>query len=227
MSDIDISVTCVPVRSSDVLDVVRQIAPFSRAIHVDIDDGVFAPLFTWPYTEAGAYGPFEIDTNPLRLDVHLMVQDAEGIGSAFAQKGATLVLGHIEAFGSPGGARAALRQWRRHGAAQVGLGVLFQTPLHELEPIAQECDVVHLMSIASIGTQGIPYRDDAPARIAEFHRMFPGVTISVDGGVSSRNIADLVRAGATRFGVGSAIARAPDPAAAYQHLLALAREALG
>ena len=55
---------------------------------------------------------------------------------------------------------------------------------------------------------------------------FPDTLISVDGGVSSDNIADLVRAGARRFGVGSAISKASDPAAAHKALLALAQEAI-
>ena len=100
------------------------------------------------------------------------------------------------------------------------------TSFELVAPLVEICDVVHLMSIATIGTQGIPYDPSAPARIAEFHGRFPHMLISVDGGVSEKNIADLVRAGARRFGVGSALMRSENPGKAYETLKSLAENAL-
>jgi len=88
------------------------------------------------------------------------------------------------------------------------------------------CDVVQVMSIATLGKQGAPYDVRAIARIKELHTKYPELVISVDGGVSEKNIADLARAGARRFGVGSAITKAPDPKAAYLNLKAIAESAL-
>ena len=61
------------------------------------------------------------------------------------------------------------------------------------------------------------------ARIRELHDTYPALAIAVDGGVGEANIAKLAQAGATRFGVGSAITKTPDPAAADEALLAMAK----
>lgn len=204
-----------------------QIIGFAPAIHIDVDDAVFAPLFTWPYSAPGAFGAFDLKSvTGLTADVHLMVQNPESIGLEFIRAGAACVMGHVEVFTSAAEAQRVLHAWRSAGASEVGLAILFNTPLEGMEPFISNCDVVHMMSIDRIGTQGIPYNPSAPARIADFHARYPRATISVDGGVSENNIVDLVRAGASRFGVGAAISKAPDPKAAYGRLKSLAESAI-
>jgi len=204
-----------------------QIVDFAPAIHIDVDDAVFAPLFTWPYCSPGSFDTFDLTSvKGLTADVHLMVQKPESIGLEFIRAGASCVMGHIETFQSATKAQDALSGWRSAGASEVGLAILFQTPLEGLESFISNCDIVHMMSIDRIGTQGIPYNPSAPARIADFHEQYPDVTISVDGGVCENNIVELVRAGARRFGIGAAISKAADPKAAYEHLKSLAESAL-
>lgn len=220
---IEIIPTCVPRDVSELEIGARNIRPFANAIHVDIDDGIFAPHLTWPYSESGVFGGVNLSLlKGLAIEVHLMVEESQKLGEAFARAGTSRIIGHIEGFADAEAARAALAAWKGAGAREVGLGVLFQTPLDRVAPLIDLCDVVHLMTIATIGVQGIPYEDSAPARVEDFHRRFPKTPISVDGGVNESNIAQLVRAGATRFGVGSAIVKAENPQAAYTRLVALA-----
>lgn len=203
-----------------------QIIDFAPAIHIDVDDAVFAPLFTWPYVSPGSFDAFDLTSvKGLAADVHLMVQKPEPIGIEFIRAGASCVMGHIETFQTATESQSVLDAWRSAGASEVGLAILFQTPLEGIESFISNCDIVHMMSIDRIGTQGIPYNPSAPARIADFHARYPDVTISVDGGVSENNIADLVRAGARRFGIGAAISKAADPKAAYDRLKSLAQTA--
>ncbi len=116
--------------------------------------------------------------------------------------------------------------WKAAGAAEVGLGVLFDTPLERLDAFAEACDVVQMMSIGSIGVQGIPYEPEAPSRMGQLRARHPNLLIADDGGVSEANIAELARAGVRRFCVGSALSRAGDPTAAYQRLMQLAESAI-
>lgn len=215
--------------AKDLIELAREagrIRTFAGAVHVDVDDGKFAPYVTWPYTEAGEFDAVDLSAlGGLFIEVHLMVEEPRAVGEAFARAGAHRILGHVEGFADQGEAKDALEAWRKAGAHEVGLAALFGTPLPVLEPLVPACDVVHLMSIDSIGVQGIPYNSGAPERIAEFHRTHPMVPISVDGGVSEKNIEVLVRAGATHFGIGSAIAKARDRSTAYKALQALAERA--
>ena len=224
---IEIIPTYVPRDAADLARGGDMIRSFASAVHVDVDDGVFATPFTWPYSKQGIFESFDLSAlAALDIEAHLMVEEPRDLGVAFARAGASRIIGHIEGFADSNEARAALEAWKGAGASEVGLGLLFVTPFEVIEPLVPYCNCVHMMSIATIGTQGIPYNANAPARIAEFHARFPDMTISVDGGVAASNIADLVRAGAMRFGVGSAITKADDPAAAYNKLKVLAENAL-
>jgi len=224
---IEIIPTCVPSNAEALAEGASAVRAYAESIHVDITDGLFAPAITWPYVRKGEFGKFDLaGTRGLATEIHLMIQNPRALGIEFALAGAERILGHVEAFPSADAASGALREWKENGAREVGLGALLPTPIELIEPLVPFCDVVHLMTIASIGTQGIPYDARGVARIAEFHSRFPDMLISVDGGVAESNIADLVRAGARRFGVGSALSKVKDPAAAYARLKALAESAI-
>lgn len=211
--------TIVPATLHDVEEASERYAGFASFFQIDVADGVFAPNSTW-LPSAGDMLPKEYS-----YEVHLMVAEPRGIGLSFAHAGAHTLIGHLEAFGSAESAKRAIGEWKAAGVQSVGVAVLFQTSLEDVEPYLPFVDFVQLMTIARIGVQGIPYDSRAPARVAQFRERHPTVTIAVDGGVSEKNIEELARAGATRFGVGSAIAKAVDPAAMYERLGAMAQSA--
>ena len=224
---IEIIPTCVPLNEADLSLCARAVSSYSSRIHIDIVDGLFAPACTWPYSATGKFEAFDLSgAADLQKEIHLMVKDPLAIGKQFARSGAFRIVGHVEAFSSANETQRALLTWRKDGAQEVGLGLLMGTSLDVIEPYIAMIDVVHLMTIAWIGTQGIPYEPRSVGRIAEFHARYPETSISIDGGVSESNIIDLVRAGAQRFGVGSAILKAKDPAASYAHLKRMAEDAL-
>ncbi|MBI2613052.1 hypothetical protein HYW59_04600 [Candidatus Kaiserbacteria bacterium] len=223
---IEVIPTCVPRSAEELANYARTISAFSSAIHIDIVDGLFAPLHTWPYTEHGVFGGFDLSgVTGVTAEIHLMVEEPLDIGTRFASAGAHRVIGHVEAFEDEDHAHSALRAWR-HSGAEVGLGVLFDTPLEVLEHHLLTLDVVQMMTIPTIGRQGIPYDESAPSRVGELHARYPELLLSVDGGVSEKNIGELAKAGARRFCAGSAIAKASDPKAAYEKLKGLAEEVL-
>ncbi|MEK7132828.1 MAG: hypothetical protein AAB830_02135 [Patescibacteria group bacterium] len=225
--EIEIIPTYVPHDAADLAEGIRAIRTFSSQIHVDITDGLFTPEFTWPYVKKGEFGKFNFaGADGLFAEVHLMTENPRAIGIAFARAGASRILGHIEAFSTAAEAKETLLAWRANGADETGLSALLNTPFEMIEPLIPMCDAVHLMSIASIGAQGIPFDPRGITRIRKFHSKYPDVLISVDGGVAESNIADLVRAGARRFGVGSAISRSENPAASYTLLKTLAESAM-
>src|SRR3989338_6980876 len=225
-SEVEIIPTCVPISEEQLANESRKIAEFTDGIHSDVGDGAFSPVSTWPYKNSIAADDFNLSsTGKLHAEVHLMTSEPRELGLLFARAGAKRIVGHIEAFSNTDEAHGTLDLWHRSGA-EVGLGILLHTPFEVLEPLIPVCDVIHMMSIATIGKQGIPYEPSAVARIAEFHDDYPDILISVDGGVSKDNIGDLVRAGARRFGIGSALMKTPDPASTYKALLALAQKAI-
>lgn len=209
--------TVVPSSLEEVVQARNAYAPFASALHIDAADGRFAPNTTWmPHSgEKLPEGTF--------YEAHLMVENPLAVGVMFARAGAARIIGHVEAFANAESACETFDMWRGAGAKHVGLGILFATPLQELAPYISLCDCVTVMTIARIGVQGIPYEERAVERIKTLHERYPKLTISVDGGVSKRNVAELAHAGAARFSVGSAIAKSADPQKVYDDILAASR----
>ena len=216
---IEIIPTIVPASLAEVGEVSERYALFASFFQIDVADGVFAPNTTWL--------PSLGDTLPRNFgyEVHLMVAEPRSIGTLFAKAGARRLIVHVETLRDVESSKQMFEEWKSAGVESVGIAALFQTPLERLEPYLLLVDFVQLMTIARIGVQGIPYDASAPARVAQFREQHPDVLISIDGGVAESNIQELARAGASRFGVGSAISRATESAAAYQRLLDLANSA--
>jgi len=219
---VDIIPTTIPRDRDDLLAAIGLISPFSKKIHIDIDDGLFAPQVSWPYVGAGMYGSVDI-TKPsgVLLEAHLMVSEPRTLGIDLAHAGVRSIVGHIEACTDFSDAESMLAVWRAAGAHEVGLAILLDTPLRDLDQCIAFCDVVQVMSVAHIGAQGAPFDQRAVERVRLLHQTYPNITIVVDGGVSIANIVELAGVGASRFAVGSAIMQAVDPASAYQQLTAV------
>lgn len=207
---------------------------FATSVHLDIDDAKFAPVLSWPY-HVGQWSELEsmikngeklpfADT--LYYEAHLMVNEPLQIGSYLARAGCHRIIAHVETFIDARSVKEAFSAWRAAGAAQVGLAVLIDTPLSVLDQYVSQCDEILLMSIPRLGKQGAAFDERIFKRIHGLHEKYNDVIIGIDGGVSESNIVQLVQAGARRFGVGSAITKTPEPSSAYEHLLALASDAV-
>ena len=220
---IEIFPTAVPKDEKELADRADFARKFSKNFHIDADDGILTPLICWPYVSKGIFDTFDLSaTQGLETEVHLMVQDPREIGRRFARAGARAVFGHVETFRDVGDAKQTLDSWKAEGARETGMAILLGTPLEILEGLAPLCDFLCLMSSAQIGAQGAQFDPKVIERIKTVHSRYPELQLEVDIGVSEKTIGDLARAGATRFAAGSVLAKAPDPAAAYEHLIQLA-----
>lgn len=208
--------TIVPDSFADLSAKSALLGSFARTLHIDIGDGVFSPKKTWT-PEGQQIFP---ESDHVFFEAHLMVRDPLEIGLRCIIAGAKRIIAHLEAFPDAGAVTAACDAWKAAGA-EVGLALLLESPIESLQPHLTEVSVVHFMTIASIGVQGIPFDVRSIARIAAFHAQHPDMCISVDGGQDESCIQDVARAGVRHFAVGSAIATASDPATVYRRLSAL------
>lgn len=219
MHEIEIIPTCVPQSLEDSVQIAERVSAFSPALHIDVNDGIFAMPQTWPHdlTQPTMLPPIE-------THVHAMVQDVTAYGAFFAHAGVHTLIVHGECMPS----RDDIDTWKRAGITECGTAFLLGTPIeHVIEQIAVlRPDIVLLMSVATIGAQGAPFDERIYDRIRAVRAAYPDSVIAVDGGVSERNIIQLIESGATRLYVGAAIMRTDDPAASYAHLKALAKSAI-
>ena len=205
--------TVVPAQVDDIASAVTRYF-FAQTLHIDITDGTLTPNTTWLFS-----GEYDIPRKPLSYEAHLMVANPLSLGIMCANGGVSRIIAHIESFPSAERAREAFAAWRAAGAREVGIAVTMKTSINACDAFVPLVDVVQFMTIDTIGSQGAPFSEHALARVASFHARHPTKMISVDGGVNSENIGQLARAGAMRFCVGSALARAENPASTYKMLL--------
>lgn len=214
--------TCPP----DLVELEKRTAAalaFAPEIQLDAADGAFAPVTSWPYLE-DQWGELERmaetgtklpHAEAIVYEAHLMVIEPGPIGLLLARVGCSRILPHVETLKGRESAQRMIAEWKAAGAKEVGISMLLDTALTELEPYVDMCDVVQLMSIAKVGAQGQPFDESIYSRIEELRAMYPDLMVAVDGGVAEGNVEALTRAGANRLCVGSAISKAPDPASAY------------
>jgi ribulose-phosphate 3-epimerase len=219
---IELIPTVVPSSLEDVDVFVARNRSFAQTFHIDAADGIFAPNKTW-IPELNETLP-QHDTT--QYEAHLMVSHPEAVGNVFVMAGAKRIVAHVEAFSSEEEIKRTFNAWRAAGATQIGVALLIDTPLEAFEQFSVLSDCVTLMSIPRIGVQGIPFDERGYGRVADLHARYPDLVIEVDGGVGKEQIATLARAGASRFSVGSAISKSPDPAQTHRELLELAQKAL-
>lgn len=216
---IEVIPTVVPKKFADIEQFVSRSKIDAPMFHIDTTDGDFAFPTTWVPQQG------EMLPEHTSFEVHLMARDARAMGERFINAGAWRIIGHAEVLSGEDGERTLLG-WRAMGAREVGVAVLLGTPLTTVEHLAAHADSLLLMSIGKIGAQGQAFQREALHHIAEARERFPHLVIGVDGGINESNITDVVRAGASRVCVGSAITKADDAAASYAHLLNLAMSAV-
>lgn len=210
--------------SADFARLGEEVVSVERAgasmLHVDIMDGHFVPNISIgiPVVESLR------KITKLKLDVHLMISDADKYAPAFIQAGADQILVHQEA--SPHLDRT-LRMIQSEGAL-AGVVLNPATPIATLSEVLDVVDYVLIMSV-NPGFGGQKFIPNAlhKIRALALRRKELGLNfaIEIDGGVSLDNVAEIVRSGCDWLVAGSSIFHTDDPGATFQHLQQRAREA--
>lgn len=181
--------------------------------HIDIMDGVFVPNISFGMPVLKAIG--EHAKKP--LDVHLMIVDPDRYISTFATLNAAVLTVHYEACTH---LHRSIQSIKSH-KMKAGVALNPHTPVHVLEDIIQDIDLVCLMSV-NPGFGGQHFIPNTFEKIKALSSLIEkkGATtqIEIDGGVTPENGADLVRAGANILVAGSAVFKSPDPKKTIQEL---------
>lgn len=185
--------------------------------HIDVMDGHFVPNISYgmPVIEAIK----KHATKP--LDVHLMIEKPERYIEEFAKVGADIITVHYE---STVHLHRTLTQIEDAGC-KAGVVLNLTTPVSVLEDILPKCYMVLLMSI-NPGFGGQKFENITYNRIKKLRRMIDeqdlNTRIEIDGGVTDKNIKQLVDAGADAFVAGSHVFKSDDPTETIKQLKQIA-----
>lgn len=177
--------------------------------HVDIMDGVFVPNISFGFPVMKA---LQKDAKK-PLDFHLMIMNPDQYIAEFAKHGAYMLTVHYEA------CTHLHRTVQNIKAAGMKAGVVLNphTPVHLLEDILADLDMVLLMSV-NPGFGGQKFIPHTIEKIKKLRKMIDdrklSTLIEVDGGVDPSNARELEAAGANVLVAGNAVFGAKDRNAA-------------
>lgn len=174
--------------------------------HIDIMDGVFVPniSFGMPVLDV-------INKHAKKpLDVHLMIVQPERYVETFKNLGAAIISVHYEACTH---LHRNLQQIRGLGC-KAGVALNPHTPIHCLEEIIKDVDLVCVMSV-NPGFGGQKFIENTYQKVAKLKELIlknnASTLIEIDGGVNLGNARKLLDAGADVLVAGNFVFSAENP----------------
>lgn len=186
----------------------EKINYFTRRVQIDVTDGVFAPTQTLDITNV--WWP-----KNWQADLHMMVAHPSDYIDTIIKLSPSLCIFHAEASED----LFPIFDKLKEAGIKTGVALLQSTFPGAVKPYIDVVDHV-LIFAGQIGMQGSTADLMQMEKIAIIRNMKPEVEIGWDGGANMSNVRAIAHADVDVINVGSAIAKAPDPAQAFQELVA-------
>ena len=181
--------------------------------HVDVMDGVFVPNISFGFPVIKA-----IQKNAKKpLDVHLMIVNPDQYIIPFKEVGAEVLTVHIEACNH---LHRTIQTIKANGM-KAGVALNPHTPVHLLEDIIADIDVVCLMSV-NPGFGGQKFIENTYQKIIALKKLINDknaqTLIEIDGGVDLHNYEKLVHCGTDILVAGNTVFGSSNPTHAISQL---------
>lgn len=186
----------------------------AEILHFDVMDGCFVPNITIGLPVLRSVRK----KTRLKIDCHLMIVEPSRYAVEFVKAGADMVSVHVEADVHLHRTLSAIRQ----AGAEAGIAINPATSLSVLDEAISFADFVLLMSVnpGFGGQRFIPASLDKLRRLRQMIQEKGLKTrIEIDGGIDSKNISQVVQAGAEIIVAGSAVFENENPTQAVKDLL--------
>ncbi|MGV8993981.1 MAG: ribulose-phosphate 3-epimerase [Flavobacterium sp.] len=205
------------VLAADFANLQRDIEMINNSeadwFHIDIMDGVFVPNISFGMPVLEAITKHTKKT----VDVHLMIVDPDRYIKTFAALGANILSVHYEA--CPHLHRTI--QGIKAEGMKAGVVLNPHTSVDLLEDVINDIDLVCIMSV-NPGFGGQSFIENTYAKVEKLKAMIvrknASTIIEIDGGVTEKNAAQLVAAGADVLVAGNYVFKAENPTATIAHL---------
>ncbi len=196
--------------SADFLHLQNEVEMLNESaadwLHLDIMDGVFVPNISFGFPILNVLK--HVTQKP--LDVHLMIVEPQKFIREIAATGAYMMNVHYEACTHLHRTVSAIKE----AGMRAGVTLNPHTPIHLLEDIIQDVDMVLLMSV-NPGFGGQRFIEHSVAKTKALKEMITrrglNTLIEVDGGVNMETGKRLLEAGADVLVAGSFVFKSPDP----------------
>jgi ribulose-phosphate 3-epimerase len=181
--------------------------------HIDVMDGVFVPNISFGMPVIAAMKKHA--KKP--MDVHLMIVNPDQYIKTFKEVGANILTVHYEACTH---LHRTLQAIKNEGM-QAGVALNPHTPVHLLEDIIADIDLVCIMSV-NPGFGGQSFIENTYAKVTQLkdliQRKGASTKIEIDGGVTIHNAKKLIDAGADVLVAGSFVFKSENPTETIREL---------
>lgn len=173
--------------------------------HIDIMDGVFVPNISFGMPVLKAINKHATKT----IDVHLMIVDPDRYIKEFAALGANILTVHYEACTH---LHRTIQAIKAEGM-QAGVALNPHSSIDLLKDIIKDIDLVCIMSV-NPGFGGQSFIENTYQKVQKLKELIVSsnatTLIEIDGGVTDKNAAQLIKAGADVLVAGSFVFKAKD-----------------
>lgn len=174
--------------------------------HVDVMDGVFVPNISFGFPVIKAIKKYA--KKP--LDVHLMIVDPDRYAQAFKDAGADVLTFHLEACTH---LHRSVQNIKSLGM-KAGVAINPHTPVHLLEDIIADIDLVCMMSV-NPGFGGQKFIENTFHKVTQLKTLITEkkskALIEIDGGVDLANYKKLLACGADVLVAGNTVFGSKNP----------------
>jgi ribulose-phosphate 3-epimerase len=174
--------------------------------HIDIMDGVFVPNISFGMPVLEAITKHTKKT----IDVHLMIIDPDRYIQTFADLGANVLTVHYEACNHLHRTLQAIKA----AGMKAGVAINPHTNIDLLEDVINDIDLVCVMSV-NPGFGGQSFIENTYSKVEKLRNLITlknaTTIIEIDGGVTNKNAAQLVAAGADVLVAGNFVFKADNP----------------
>lgn len=169
-------------------------------LHIDVMDGKFVPSISFGMPVIASIRK----NSKLIFDVHLMIEDPDKYLEAFKASGADILTVHAETCTH---LHRTLSRIRELGM-KAGVSLNPATPIHVLEHVMDELDMILIMSV-NPGFGGQVFLPSMLQKIESMRDMIvkngKKIDIEVDGGITSQNVEQVIKAGANIIVAGTSV----------------------
>ena len=197
------------VLAADMSNLAAEVADIESSgadmLHLDVMDGVFVPNISFGFPVIQSLRK----RSNMIFDVHLMIDAPERYADRFIDSGADILTFHLEATKQP----SELLEEIRSQGVMAGISVKPNTPIEEVYPYLEACDMVLVMTVEPGfgGQKLIPETIEKVRKLkAETEKRGIHMEIQVDGGINEANAGELISAGATILVAGSSVFSSSD-----------------